>query len=223
MSNFTTSQKSKVSENEIKALVKTPIEDKKNKGRFIKGLKDYISDKSGQLIFDQIFSQLPGISLKEFEDQLCFSGYKKKEEEATIVDLDIDLIDLICHDPFIGENLIKCLFRYYSQISEFVKEIFIDWYIEQNVSLSQDGQNQSLDSNVQNLKNNLVIQLNLKLSHFPNSVRKIDQKALLSNNLLLNHGQLINLKFVRVISKSQPSSYLFRRLKKRSCNCQMSP
>ena len=80
MSNFTTSQKSKVSENEIKTLVKPPADDKKNKCRFIKGLKEYISDKSGQLIFDQISTQMPGISLKEFDDELCFSGYKKKEE-----------------------------------------------------------------------------------------------------------------------------------------------
>ena len=56
MSNFTTSQKSKQSEeNEIRTLVKPPPDigsEKKNKNRFINGLKDYLSDKSGQLIFD---------------------------------------------------------------------------------------------------------------------------------------------------------------------------
>ena len=83
MSNFTTSHKSKVSENEIEQLVRQdlaqdPPNEKKNKNKFIKSLKDYICKKSGDLIYNQIYSQLPiGFPLKEFEDELVFSGYKK--------------------------------------------------------------------------------------------------------------------------------------------------
>ena len=76
---------------------------------------------------------MPGFDIKEFEDEKVFSGYKKKNEEATIVDLDIDLCDMICHDSFLGENFIKCLFRYYSQLTDYIKEIFFDHYRE-NIS-----------------------------------------------------------------------------------------
>lgn len=73
------------------------------------------------------------------------------------------------------------------------------------------------------MQRDLQIKLNLKLSHFPNCVKRIDPKALLSNNLLLNHGQLVQIKFARVISVFPSSCYILRRLKKRMCQCHMSP
>lgn len=73
-----------------------------------------------------------------------FPGYKKlgqqtsqiseshgKSSDAIPVDLELDLMDMILYDAFLGENFIKCLFRYYSFLPDYVKEIFIDKYVEQ--------------------------------------------------------------------------------------------
>ena len=44
------------------------------------------------------------------------------------VQLEIDLIDMIHFDTFLGENFIKCFFRYYSKLAQYLKEIFLDVY-----------------------------------------------------------------------------------------------
>lgn len=66
---------------------------------------------------------------KEFEDEITFEGYRKvgaSVNEIVSVDLEMDVIDMLAFDPFLGENFIKCLFRYFSQMSEFVKEIYFE-------------------------------------------------------------------------------------------------
>ena len=132
---------------------------------------------------------------KEFEDELVFEGYQKQcrssyidldrgsRSEATLVDLEIDLMDMILFDPFLGENFIKYLFRYYSFMSQFVKEIFIDMYSDGSSDLMVFTKSPS-DFVINKLEKNLWLKLNLRLSHFPTSIKRIDPQALLSNNLL---------------------------------------
>ena len=89
--------------------------------------------------------------------------------------------------------------------------------------LSSSAKTCDLEQLAARMDKDLQIKLNLKLTHFPYSVKRIDPKALLSNNLLLNHGQLIKIKFARVVSVFPPSCYILRRLKKRMCKCHLSP
>ena len=46
--------------------------------------------------------------------------------------LEVDLMDMIIYDPFLGENFIKCIFRYYTYLHTILKDNFIDLYIEKN-------------------------------------------------------------------------------------------
>ena len=126
-----------------------PEKENKNKTRFISALKEYIKLRKGKVIFEQIDCQLPsslfilsngGQHQKEFEDELVFDGYRKQasastidlsngtRSDATVVDLELDLMDMILYDPFLGENFIKCLFRYYSHLTDYVKEIFLEMF-----------------------------------------------------------------------------------------------
>jgi hypothetical protein len=197
-----------------------------------------LTEKKSRVFYQQINLMLPAefftlSDQKEYEDELNFSGYKKhgsskwNKDELITVDLDLDLIDMLLYDPFLGENFIKCLFRYYSLLPEYVKQIFIEQYVENydmcTAELSKSTKTCDLDQLAARMDKDLQIKLNLKLTHFPYSVKRIDPKALLSNNLLLNHGQLIKIKFARVISVFPPSCYILRRLKKRMCNCHLSP
>jgi hypothetical protein len=158
-----------------------------------------------------------------------FAGYRKAgssrwdKNEVVHVDLELDLIDMLIYDPFLGENLIKCLFRYYPLLPEYVKSIFIEMYTETHAMLRPDQTEAQIDGVSERLEKELQLKINLKLTHFPYSVRRIDPKALLNNNLLLNHGQLVQIKFARVLSVQQPSCYILRRLKVRACSCHLSP
>ena len=53
--------------------------------------------------------------------------------------------------------------------------------------------------------------------------RRIDPKALLNNQLLANYGQLVQIRFARIVSVFPPSMYIIRRSKKRMCECHLSP
>ena len=66
---------------------------------------------------------------KYFEDEKTFKGYRKvgaRVNEIVTVHLELDVIEMFAFYPFFGENFIKCLLRYLSQISEFVKEIYFE-------------------------------------------------------------------------------------------------
>jgi hypothetical protein len=129
-----------------------PDKENKNKNRFISALKSFLKDNKGDLIYNQIFQQLPSnlhdqvSQVKEYEDELVFQGYKKQckstyidltkgaRSEASTVDLEIDLMEMILFDPFLGENFIKCLFRYYTYMSQYVKEVFVEIFKERSDS-----------------------------------------------------------------------------------------
>ena len=45
--------------------------------------------------------------------------------------LDIDLMKLTFFSQFVAENFVRCLFRYYPHLSEYVKEIFLAKVLEE--------------------------------------------------------------------------------------------
>jgi len=131
-------------------------------------------------------------------------------------------MDMLIFDPFLGENLIKCLFRYFSSLPEYVKSIFIEMYIDTNTMLHEGDDAPDVSLITSRMEAELNLKVNLRLTHFPTSIKRIDPKALLQNNLLQNHGQLVQIKFARVISVFPPSHYVLRRTKTRMCKCHMS-
>jgi hypothetical protein len=46
------------------------------------------------------------------------------------LDFDIDLIKMIFFDQFLADNFIRCFFRYYPKLSEYVKDAFKEGYRE---------------------------------------------------------------------------------------------
>ena len=49
------------------------------------------------------------------------------------LDFDIDLIKMIHFDQFLADNFIRCFFRYYPKLSEYVKDIFKEGYRDQSI------------------------------------------------------------------------------------------
>jgi hypothetical protein len=41
------------------------------------------------------------------------------------VNLDLDLLHMVYSNQFLGENFIKCFFRYYALLPEYTAEIFL--------------------------------------------------------------------------------------------------
>jgi len=59
------------------------------------------------------------------------------------LDFDIDLIKMIHYDQFLADNFIRCFFRYYPKLSEYVKEVFKEGYREQSIiSIKENCHNQ---------------------------------------------------------------------------------
>lgn len=115
--------------------------EKKNKSKFINLLKAYLTEKKSSNLYEQINMMLPQdffdqYTQREYENEISFKGYRKQgsskwnKEDVLSVDLDLDMIDMLLYDSFLGENFIKCLFRYYSLLPEYVKEIFIDMHLD---------------------------------------------------------------------------------------------
>ena len=50
------------------------------------------------------------------------------------MDLDIDLIKMIHFDQFLADNLIRCFFRYYPKLAQYVKEVFLEGYCAQAIA-----------------------------------------------------------------------------------------
>ena len=61
----------------------------------------------------------------------------------------------------------------------------------------------------------------MKLSNQPTAVNTIDPNVLLSDKLLREYGQLVQVKLARVVSIFEPTSYLYKQIKKKSCTCNL--
>ncbi len=57
------------------------------------------------------------------------------------LDFDLDLIKMIHFDQFLADNFIRCFFRYYPKLSDYVKEVFIDGYRDQEFIRIRDSFN----------------------------------------------------------------------------------
>jgi len=71
------------------------------------------------VIYDQIITELSPAVIDELS-----SG--KLDSAVTVsVLLEIDLQHLVYWDQFVGENFIRCIFRYYPALSSYIKEVFL--------------------------------------------------------------------------------------------------
>ena len=57
---------------------------------------------------------------------------------------------------------------------------------------------------------NFSVKVNLKLSNLPTAVNTVDPQVLLSDNLLREYGQLVQVKLARVVTVFEPTSYLYK-------------
>eukprot|EP00347_Sterkiella_histriomuscorum_P018336 403345893 len=139
---------------------------------------------------------------------------------------------MIHFDQFLGDNFIRCFFRYYPKLACYTKEVFIETYREESIlRLKEASYNQSnyydqerhLSQIISQLEMNLLIKISLRLSHFPYALNQINPTALLSNSVLRNHGQLVQLKLVRVLNIFPVQLYLHSKIHKRVCMCTMQP
>lgn len=64
----------------------------------------------------------------------------------------------------------------------------MEMYSEAHEMLHPEKSEHDLKVVTKRMEEELHLKVNLRLSHFPNSVKRIDPRALLNNNLLLNHG-----------------------------------
>lgn len=65
------------------------------------------------------------------------------------------------------------------------------------------------------------MKVNLKLSNLPTAISTVDPQVLLADKLLREYGQLVQVKLARVVSVFEPSSYLYKQIKKQACNCKI--
>lgn len=66
---------------------------------------------------------------------------------------------------------------------------------------------------METMEKKLVIKVDYKLTHFPRCIERVDTKILMENQNLESHGQLVMVKYARVISVQPQSCYIYRTVK----------
>ena len=177
--------------------------------KFIQLLKAYLYQEKGNQIYDQVMMDMGQL----FYDQLK-SGSLTHSIEVPFT-LDIDLMHLTHYNQFVAENFIRCIFRYYGHLADYVKDIFqIKVENEENLSFEESEM-------LQKSWENFSVKVNLKLTNLPTAIDQVDPIVLLSDSLLREYGQLVQVKLARVVSVFEPSSYLYKTVKRRACNCEI--
>ena len=118
-----------------------------------------------------------------FYDQLK-SGSLHQSIEVPFT-MDIDLMHLTYYNQFVAENFIRCIFRYYGHLADYVKDIFqAKVENEENLSFEESEM-------LQKSWDNFSVKVNLKLTNLPTAVDQVDPVVLLSDSLLREYGQLV--------------------------------
>ena len=99
--------------------------------------------------------------------------------------LDIDLMQLIYFNQFVAENFMRCIFRYYGHLPDYVKETFAT-KIQEEENMDQEQSQRMMQS-----WDKFSVKVNLKLSNLPTAIDKVDPFVLLSDSLLREYGQLV--------------------------------
>jgi len=107
-------------------------------------------------------------------------------------------------------------------LSEYVREVFL-------LRLENEERSQRTQISISGLTNtfnlkkescsNFSVKVNLKLSNLPTAVNTVDPQVLLSNTLLREYGQLVQVKLARVVTVFEPTSYLYKQIKRKTCSC----
>jgi len=107
------------------------------------------------------------------------------------VQIDLDLTHMVYWDQFMGENFIKCIFRYYPLVPSFVTDIFIQKLAEEDPKLYAKLQSRLKKKGTYQelyVSDLIVLRVNLKLSNLPYAVDKVNPSVLLRNALLREYG-----------------------------------
>lgn len=78
--------------------------------------------------------------------------------------MELDVIDMVYTDQFLGENFIKCFFRYYAEISTYVQQVFL---------LQLNKEDPKLTDKIMIADDRFSLKVNLKLTDFPVSVEQV--------------------------------------------------
>lgn len=132
-----------------------------NKDKFTYLLKQYIVERHGEGIVKRLDA----------------AANESKKERMLRVMIEFDLTDMLFYDGFLAENFIKCFYRYYSRIADFIKEIYVDHlsevaFLSQGSALSlnqHDSVNQIHDI-MSTLSNEIFIEAQIVLTHFPTTL-----------------------------------------------------
>ena len=117
---------------------------------------------------------------------------------------------MVYENQFLGENFIKCFFRYYALLPAFVAESFVQELTQEEPALGQQ---------LITVLDKFSVRIDLRLKNFPQSLDSLTPHVLMANSLLREYGQLVNLKLARVVAVNEPSQFMYRRTKTRACSC----
>jgi hypothetical protein len=102
---------------------------------FINKLKSFLKQEKGPYITDQLTLCLPFHYYDQKQSQQDRTGSNLGTTAApAALDLDIDLIKMIHFDQFLADNFIRCFFRYYPKLSQYVKDVFLEGYCSQAIA-----------------------------------------------------------------------------------------
>lgn len=195
--------------NKGKGMPSKPIEDDlDSKGRFVQLLKQYIYKEKGDQIYDQIIMDIGSL----FYEQLK-AGTLTTNVEVNFI-LDLDLMHMIHYSQFVGENFARCIFRYTPHLSTYVRDTFLLKLEEEEKKVRASVLRDFNWRLPQSAWEHFSVKTNLKLSNFPLSVDRVNPSVLLRERLLREYGQLVQIKLARVVSVFEPSSYLYKQVKK---------
>ena len=96
---------------------------------FIEKLKSFLRQEKGE----QIIGQLSMCVLQNPMSSQELEKVDSAHQYEVALNFDIDLIKMIHFDQFLADNFIRCFFRYYPKMSEYVKDIFREGYREQSL------------------------------------------------------------------------------------------
>ena len=124
--------------------------------------------------------------------------------------LDLDLMHMIHYSQFVAENFSRCIFRYSPHLSTYVRDTFLLKLEEEEKKVRASVLRDFSYRLPQAAWDHFSVKVNLKLSNFPVAVDRVDPSVLLRERLLREYGQLVQLKFARIVSVFEPSSYLYK-------------
>ena len=97
------------------------------------------------------------------------------------MELDIDLLDMLMWNRFLGENFIKCVFRYHAELPAYILELF---YYRHIATLKIPVSSKALGQ----LTELVLVKVNLKLVNHPEVRDSVTTDVWYKSNQLREYG-----------------------------------